>query len=62
MDSRNNVVIFQPEKPPIEFLYDESSNALIEKQAINLDFTRKAKANALWGSLAYKKDYYSVTN
>ena len=58
MDGQNNVVVLQPEKSPVEFYYDRKNENLVSSKESNLEFVIKAKANALWGSLAYKKDFY----
>ena len=58
MDGQNNVVVLQPEKPPVEFYYDRKNENLVSSKESNLELVKKAKANALWGSLAYKKDFY----
>lgn len=57
MDNQNDVVILQPEKQPIGYHYDNKTIQLSTKDISPLMFD-KAKANALWGSLAYKKGYY----
>jgi len=58
MDGQDNVVVMQPEKPPVEFYYDRKNESLTVINESNPELIKKAKANALWGSLAYKKDYY----
>lgn len=58
MDNNNNVVIFQPEKPPIGFIYDSNTKKMTEK-VVSESMIEIANANALWGSLAYEKGYYS---
>lgn len=57
MDNQNDVVILQPEKPPTGYHYDHKTTQLNAK-TISPQMIDKAKANALWGSLAYKKGYY----
>ena len=57
MDNQNDVVILQPEKPPTGYHYDDKTTQLKAKE-ISPQMVDKAKANALWGSLAYKKGYY----
>ena len=57
MDNNNNVVIFQPDKPAQGFHYDEATTELLDRQ-VPEDMIKKAKANALWGSLAYENDFY----
>lgn len=58
MDGQNNVVVLQPEKSPVEFYYDRKNENLVGSKESNPELVIKAKANALWGSLAYKKDFY----
>ena len=58
MDGQNNVVVLQPEKLPVEFYYDRKNENLVGSKESNPELVIKAKANALWGSLAYKKDFY----
>tara|TARA_R110001592_G_scaffold281911_1_gene549521 strand:+ start:12232 stop:14202 length:1971 start_codon:yes stop_codon:yes gene_type:complete len=60
MDNQNDVVILQPEKPPTGYHYDDKTTQLNTKE-ISPQMVDKAKANALWGSLAYKKGYYQST-
>ena len=57
MDNDNNVVIYQPKKPVSTYSYDPITHNLTDK---NLPQTLidVAHANALWGSLAYKKGLY----
>ncbi|MGF1887537.1 LTA synthase family protein [Photobacterium profundum] len=57
MDNNNNVVIFQPEKEAAGFRYDEKTTQLLNKE-LPENMIEMARANALWGSLAYKNDYY----
>ena len=59
MDNNNDVVILQPSKPPLGFHYDAKTTQLDSKEMPET-MIDKAKANALWGSLAYKKGYYSA--
>lgn len=58
MDNNNDVVILQPSKSPLGFHYDAETTQLDSKEMPEI-MVDKAKANALWGSLAYKKGYYS---
>ena len=58
MDGQNNVVVLQPEKSPVEFYYDRKNENLVGSKESNPELVIKAKANALWGSLAYKNDFY----
>jgi len=57
MDNNNDVVILQPDKEPAGFHYDQISTELTPETMPSL-MIEKAKANALWGSLAYKNNYY----
>jgi phosphoglycerol transferase MdoB-like AlkP superfamily enzyme len=58
MDIENNVVILQPEKSPLTFHYNRKTESLSPVKINDQGIVETAKANALWGSLAYKKDYY----
>ena len=62
MNAENNVVILQPEKMPLTFHYDKENESLSSIEINDHNFIKKAKANALWGSLAYKKDYYQAVD
>ncbi|OEF02613.1 hypothetical protein A136_08340 [Vibrio crassostreae 9ZC13] len=57
MDNNNDVVIFQPDKPAQGFHYDGESTELLDRK-ISEPMIKIAKANALWGSLAYQNDFY----
>jgi len=52
-----DVVVLQPQKPPQQYRYDTASKRL---QAAPLDpaLAHTAHAHALWGSLAYRKNWY----
>jgi phosphoglycerol transferase MdoB-like AlkP superfamily enzyme len=54
----NEVTILQSEKQPLNFTYDLTSKALSPK-ANNKELSDIALAHALWGSLAYKMEWYS---
>lgn len=57
MDNNHDVVIFQPEKPPVSFNYDpETTN--MQAKPVSQEMIKMANANALWGSLAYEEGYY----
>lgn len=58
MDSEYNVVILQPQKKPQGYKYNPEKQSLL-KSSVDKDLYPKANANALWGSLAYQKGYYS---
>ena len=62
MDIENNVVILQPEKSPLTFHYDRQTESLSPIKINDQGLIETAKANALWGSLAYKKDYYQAVD
>jgi phosphoglycerol transferase MdoB-like AlkP superfamily enzyme len=62
MDVENNVVILQPEKSPLTFHYDRQTESLSPIKINDQGLIETAKANALWGSLAYKKDYYQAVD
>lgn len=57
MDNNNDVVILQPSKAPQGFRYDENTFELHD-QVQPPAMVKTAKANALWGSLAYQKGLY----
>ncbi len=57
MDNNNDVVIFQPSKAPQGYRYDENTYELHD-QVQPPEMVKTAKANALWGSLAYQKGLY----
>jgi hypothetical protein len=59
MDNNNDVVIFQPERAAAGFRYDEKTTQLSNKK-LPENMIEMARANALWGSLAYKNDYYQA--
>jgi phosphoglycerol transferase MdoB-like AlkP superfamily enzyme len=61
MDNNNDVVILQSEKQPLGFNYDPKTKQLTNK-TIPASIIKMAKANALWGSLAYEKGYYHSLN
>ncbi|AGH80491.1 phosphoglycerol transferase MdoB-like protein [Psychromonas sp. CNPT3] len=61
MDNNNDVVILQSEKDALGFSYDPISKDLTSKK-MPKSIIKKAKANALWGSLAYDKGYYRSLN
>ncbi|MCW8327724.1 LTA synthase family protein [Photobacterium sp. SDRW27] len=57
MDNNNDVVVFQPDKAPQGFYYDEGTTELRDRE-VPQSMIKMAKANALWGSLAYKENLY----
>ena len=57
MTSDNQVVILQPEKEISTWRYDPSSDSL-ELSEVNGSMVRRAHANALWGSFAFKENHY----
>ena len=61
MDNNNDVVILQSEKEPLGFSYDPKTKNLTDKK-MPTSIVQMAKANALWGSLAYEKGYYRSLN
>lgn len=54
----NEVTILQPQKEPLNFVYDFNEKKLTSKQ-INPRLAEIALAHVLWGSLAYEKEWYS---
>ena len=61
MDERGEVVILQPEKRPAQFFYNRVSETLESSQIKDVKLINRARANALWGSLAYKNNYYQTS-
>ena len=61
MDERGEVVILQPEKRPAQFFYNRVSEALESSQIKDVKLINRARANGLWGSLAYKNNYYQTS-
>ncbi|CAH0541876.1 LTA synthase family protein [Vibrio marisflavi] len=59
LNAQNELVVIRPEKAPATYLYDPKSDSLEEK-IVEPEVVRQAKAHALWGSLAYEKDYYKA--
>ena len=54
----NEVTILQPQKKPMNFVYDFIEKKLAPK-SINHQLSEIALAHVLWGSLAYEKEWYS---
>lgn len=54
----NEVTILQPQKEPLNFVYDFNEKKLTSKK-INPRLAEIALAHVLWGSLAYEKEWYS---
>ena len=61
MDERGEVLILQPEKKPVQFFYNRVNEVLEPSQIADDRLIDRARANALWGSLAYKNDYYRAS-
>ena len=57
MTADNQVVILQPRKEISTWKYDPSSDAL-GLSAVNESIIRRAHANALWGSFAFRENHY----
>lgn len=57
MNNDNDVVIFQPDKPAQGFYYDQATTELLDSKMPD-EMIKMAKANALWGSLAYQNNFY----
>ena len=55
----NDVVILQPRKPPMGFIYDAKAQTLTNK-SLQPGLSGKALALALWGSLAYQQQLYRL--
>jgi len=58
MNADNKVVVFKPEQVPQSYQYDASGNMLTPIADERL-LTQKANALALWGSLAYRRNWYT---
>jgi phosphoglycerol transferase MdoB-like AlkP superfamily enzyme len=61
MNSDNEVVILQPEKPAQGFIYHPETADLLPQPSAADNAIEMARAQALWGSLAYRKGYYGFT-
>ncbi len=57
MTEDNQVVVFLPEQPIQTYKYDYKNDHLI-KNKVDDAVIKRANANALWGSLAYREGYY----
>ncbi|XQW86641.1 LTA synthase family protein [Thalassotalea piscium] len=55
----NEMVILQPQKSPLTFNYDLTNKKLTPSKN-NKALAEKALAHAIWGSLAYENDWYSL--
>lgn len=56
--TKDEVTILRPSKAPLNFKYNYEQNKLFPQQ-VNSKHTEVALAHVLWGSLAYKKHWYS---
>lgn len=54
----NEVTILQPQKSPVNFVYDFKAKKLTPTK-INLRLSETALAHVLWGSLAYENEWYA---
>lgn len=59
MTADNQVVVIRPEQGVSTYQYDPVSKALISK-ALEPALIKKAHAHALWGSLAFKENWYQA--
>ncbi|KAB2823505.1 LTA synthase family protein [Aliivibrio finisterrensis] len=57
MTEDNQVVVFLPEQPTQTYKYDFKNDHLI-KSDVDAAIIKRANANALWGSMAYREGYY----
>ncbi len=57
MTANNDVVVIRPEQGISTYHYNQDENTLTDAE-VPEDIVRKANANALWGSLAFKENYY----
>jgi len=55
----DDVVVLQPQKPPQQFRYDPASRRL-QPAPLDPALAKTAHAQALWGSLAYQKQWYRI--
>lgn len=58
--TKDEVTILQPSKAPLNFKYDYEQNKLFPQQ-VNPKHSDVALAHVLWGSLAYKNYWYSLS-
>lgn len=59
MNADNQVVIFQAGQGASTYQYEPVTDQLVQ-QSIAFSTLKRAQANALWGSLAFAKDYYKA--
>jgi phosphoglycerol transferase MdoB-like AlkP superfamily enzyme len=57
MTEDNKVVVFEPGEKVTTYQYDAKLDTLTSKK-VDPNIIKRAHANALWGSLAFNKDYY----
>jgi len=57
MDANHHIMVFAPHKAPQSFFYDKQNEKLTPMR-VSSQLQKKAHAMALWGSLAYKNNYY----
>lgn len=55
----DDVVVLQPQKPPQQFRYDLATRRL-QPAPLDPALAKTAHAQALWGSLAYQKQWYRI--
>ncbi|WP_407334423.1 LTA synthase family protein [Enterovibrio sp. 27052020O] len=61
MTEDNKVVVIQPGLGISTYQYDPDADTL-QEQDIGQAIVNRAHANALWGSLAFRENYYSASN
>lgn len=61
MTADNQVVVIQPGQGISTYEYDQKTDTLTEK-AVDPDVVKRAHANAMWGSLAFKENYYVASD
>ncbi|EKO3488559.1 LTA synthase family protein [Vibrio fluvialis] len=61
MTADNQVVVIEPERGISTYQYDPIANSM-EPKPVSDEIVTKAHANAMWGSLAYKENYYVAQN
>ncbi len=52
----NRVIILQPDKQPVQFIYDNGGK--LNRDSLDQDLAREAIAHPLWGTIAYNRLLY----
>lgn len=61
MTADNQLVVIRPEQGISTYQYDFKSDTLTEKE-LDPEVVKRAHANAMWGSLAFKENYYTASD